>query len=111
MRLLDNDGRNTYSGVVVVKMYDNIMVAPQLSRIIPNPFGSEIEITCTVPGSGPVEVLLQDIEGATLIRREYTANKGGNVFRLTSLNGLAKGAYIIRVLQGGVVGIGKVIKQ
>jgi hypothetical protein len=110
LRLADKDGGYTYSGVVLVKSYDNEMVALQLSRIAPNPIGSEMEITCTVPGSGPVEVLLRDMAGITLIHRKYTANRGDNVWRLTNLNGLAQGIYIVQVLQGGRVGIGKVIK-
>ncbi|GGA84703.1 T9SS type A sorting domain-containing protein [Puia dinghuensis] len=111
LRLVDKDGRDTYSGIVVVKSYDNGAITPQLSRIIPNPFGDNLEITCTVPNSGSVEVLLQDVAGATLIRRKYTANKGDNVLRLTNLNGLAQGIYIVRVVQGGTVAIGKVIKK
>jgi len=110
LRLVDKDGKYSYSGVVLVRADDNAMGAPQLSRITPNPFGSEIEITCTVPVSGPVEVLLRDMTGVTLIHRTYTANKGDNVWRLTDLNGLARGTYIVQVLQGATVGIGKAIK-
>jgi hypothetical protein len=110
LRLEDKDGGYTYSGVVLVKSYDNMIVALQLSRIAPNPFGSEMEITCTVPRSGPVEVLLRDMTGVTLIHRNYTANAGDNVWRLTGLDGLAKGVYIVQVLQGETMGIGKVIK-
>jgi len=110
VRLEDKDGRYTYSGVVLVTLYDNGMVAPLLSRIAPNPFGSEMEITCTVPDRGPVEVLLQDMAGVTLIHRKYTATKGDNIWRLTNLNELAQGIYIVQVLQGGTVGISKVIK-
>ncbi|HWK02037.1 MAG TPA: arabinofuranosidase catalytic domain-containing protein [Puia sp.] len=110
LRLVDKDGGYTYSGVVLVKLYDNVMVVPQLSRVGPNPFGGEIEITCTVAGSGPVEVLLRDMAGVVLIHRKYTANKGDNVWRLTNLTGLAQGIYIVQVLQGGMEGISKVIK-
>jgi hypothetical protein len=109
--LVDKDGRDTYSGVVMVKG-DNMMTIPLLSRIVPNPFSNEVEITCTIPAGGPVEVLLQDMAGATLMRREYTTDKGDNVLRLTRLNGLAQGLYIVRVLrQGAPLGIGKVIKK
>lgn len=111
LKLVNKDGTDTYSNVVLIQSSDNAMVTPQLSRITPNPFESEMEITCTVPGSGPVEILLRDIAGVTLVHRRYTASKGGNVWRLTNLDGLAKGVYIVRVLQeGGTVGIGKVIK-
>jgi hypothetical protein len=110
LRLEDKDGGYTYSGVVLVKSNDKAMVAPELGRITPNPFGSEIEITCTVPGTGPVDVLLRDMAGVTLIQRKYTANKGENVWRVTDLDGLAKGVYVVQVLQGGAMGIGKAIK-
>lgn len=110
LRLVDKDGKYTYSGVVLVKSYDNGMVAPQLSGVAPNPFGNELEITCTVPASGPVEVLLRDMSGVILVHRKYTANKGDNVWRLTNLSGLAQGVYIVQVLQGGMMGISKVTK-
>jgi hypothetical protein len=114
LRLEDRDEKYTYSGVVLIKSYDNdnATVTPLLTRISPNPFGSEMEITCAVPANGPVEVLLRDMAGGTVIHREYTADKGENVWRLTDLNGLAQGVYIVQVLQEGrIVGIGKVIKR
>ena len=110
LRLVDKDGGSTYSGIILVEVYDNVTATPQLTRIAPNPVRSEMEITCTVPGSGPVEVLLRDMTGVTLIRKQYIANKGNNVWRLTDLNRFAPGIYIVQVLQGGRVGIGKVIK-
>jgi len=110
LRLEDKDGAYTYSNVVLVKSDDHLVVTPQLSGIFPNPFGNEMEITGTVPVSGPVKVLLRDMAGVTLIQQQYTANKGNNTWRLTNLSGLAKGIYIVQVLQGGTVGIGKAIK-
>ena len=109
LKLVDNDGRNTYSGVVLIKMDDNTVL--QLSRIAPNPFTNNIEVTCTVPVSGRVEVLLQNMTGVTLVRREYIAKKGDNVLKLTDCNQLAQGTYIMRVVQGGAVAFGKVIKK
>ena len=108
--LEDKDGRYMYSGVALVKSNDKVTDAPQISGIAPNPFGNEMGITCTVAASGPVEVLLRDMAGVTLIQRKFTANKGDNVWKLTNLNGLAQGIYIVQVLQGGMVGTGKVIK-
>jgi hypothetical protein len=111
LRLVDADGQYVYSGVVLVGMCDSTGAAPQLFRVVPNPFGSDMEITCAIPKGGPVEVQLQDITGATLLRRKYTAIRGNNVFSLTNLKNLAKGTYIVLVVQEGVVGIGKVIKE
>ena len=108
--LVYKDGQSTYSGVVFVQANGNIAVTPQLQKIVPNPFGSEIEIACTLPGSAPVEVQLLDMTGAILIRHQYAASKGSNVFTLTNLGGLPKSTYVVRVVQAGNVGIGKVIK-
>ncbi|HLZ85902.1 MAG TPA: T9SS type A sorting domain-containing protein, partial [Puia sp.] len=111
LALVDKDGRYSYSGVVLVRMSGDGAAVPQLDRIVPNPFGSDMEIDCTLPAGGPVEVQLRDMAGVILMRREYTANKGENVFRLTGLNGLAQGMYIVRVVQGGLATIGKTIKR
>ena len=110
LRLVNKDGQYTYSGVVLVEANGNTVVTSRLLKIVPNPFGSEMEITCVVPGSGPVEVQLRDMTGAIVIRRKYMANKGDNVLMLGNLNGLAKGTYVVLVVQAGTVGIGKVIK-
>ena len=110
LRLVNKDGQYTYSGVVSVEENGNTVVTPQLLKIVPNPFGSEMEITYVVPSSGPVEVQIQDMTGAVVIRQKYTATRGDNVFMLADLNGLAKGTYVVRVIQAGTVGIRKVIK-
>jgi hypothetical protein len=70
-----------------------------------------MEITCTIPNDGPVEVQVQDMTGATLLRQEYTATRGNNTFSLTNLNNLAKGTYVVLVIQDRIVGIGKVLKE
>jgi hypothetical protein len=110
LNLVYKDGQDAYSGVVLVQANGNIAVTPQLQKIVPNPFANEIEINCTLPGSAPVEVQLLDITGAMLIRQQYAASKGSNLFTLTNLGGLAKGTYVVRVVQAGNVGVGKVIK-
>ena len=110
LMLVYKDGQDTYSGVVLVQANGNIAVTPQLQKIVPNPFGNEIEITCNLPGSAPVEVQLWDMTGTILLRQQYAAGKGSNLFTLTNLGGLAKGTYVVRVVQAGNVGVGKVIK-
>lgn len=112
LKLADADGRSTYSGVIVVNSCNAAATAPQLFRIVPDPFGSSMSIACTIPNNGPVEVQIEDVTGATLLRRKYTAGKGNNVFALTGLDNLAKGTYIVLVVQDAlVVGVSKVIKE
>jgi hypothetical protein len=111
LRLVDADGQDVYSGVVLVGRCNSTGVTPQLFKVAPNPFGSNMEITCTIPNDGPVEVQVQDMTGATVVRQKYTATRGNNVFSLTNLNNLAKGTYVVLVVQESVVGIGKVIKE
>ncbi|OQP57198.1 hypothetical protein A3860_11600 [Niastella vici] len=91
-----------------IKLNDN---TPQVIRIVPNPVENEAVIGCIVPVSGPVEVQLRDMTGIMMIHRTFTAKKGENVLRLTNLNGVPRGTYIMRLVQGEAVGIGKVIKQ
>jgi hypothetical protein len=93
LRLVYKSGQYFYSDVVA-SMYNNPATAPQLYKIVPNPFENDLEIT-----------------GAILMRQGYTATKGENVFNLTNLNRLSQGIYIVLVMQGSVVGIGKVIKE
>ena len=110
LALESKDGSYTYSGVILLSSSDNAMPAPQISRIVPDPFGSEMEITCTAPASGPAEVLIRDITGVTVVHQQFTATKGENVWWLRNLNGLAQGVYIVQVRQAGTVGVAKAIK-
>lgn len=110
VKLVQKNGESIYSGVVLVEADGNTVGTPQLLNIVPNPMSNEMAITCTVSGNAPVEVQLLDMSGALLVRQQFSASKGSNVFTLTNLNGLARGIYVVRVVQGGSVGIGKVSK-
>jgi hypothetical protein len=113
LRLVQKDGSAIYSTTVVVTGNNDATAAPELSGIAPNPFRNTLEITCNVPSGGTVEVLLQDITGATVIHGKYSAAAGVNTLTLSNLNELARGVYIVRVVQEGTgtVGIAKVIKE
>ena len=110
LRLVLKNGESIYSGVVLVEADGNTVGTPQLLNIVPNPMSNEMKITCTLSGNAPVEVQLLDMSGALLVRQQFSASKGNNVFTLTNLNGLARGIYVVRVIQGGSVGVGKVSK-
>lgn len=86
--------------------------APSLLTILPNPLENTMQIKCTVPNNGPVEVQFLDMTGATLIRQKYTANKGNNIFTLTNLGDVAPGVYVVRIVQSGAtIGIVKALKK
>jgi hypothetical protein len=110
LQLEDIDGKDAYSNIVYVSDNATSTLAPKLISMAPNPFADELTITSNVPASGPVEVRLVDMTGATLVRQTYTASKGVNVFRLTNLKGLSRGMYILKIVQNGTAGIGKVIR-
>src|ERR1700759_1874907 len=107
MKMIDANGQYAYSGVVLVNSCDGTAAAPQQFRIVPDPFGSSMNITCTIPNDGPVEVQIEDITGAVILRRKYMAARGNNVFTLTNLDNLAKGTYIVLLIQNGPVGVSK----
>ena len=110
LTIVTRDGQRTYSAILSVAAGDD--QAPSLLTIIPNPFEKTMEIKCTVPSNGPVEVQFLDMTGATLIRQRYTANKGNNIFTLTNLDDVAPGVYVVRVVQSGVtIGIVKALKK
>ena len=111
LKLVYKNGQYVYSDVVAASIYNNPVTAPQLYKVVPNPFESDLEIIGIVPDSGPVEIQLLDMTGTILMHQGYTANKGENVFTLTNLNRLSQGVYIVVVMQEGVVGVGKVVKE
>jgi hypothetical protein len=110
LTIVTKNGQRSYSAIISVAAGTG--QAPSLLDIVPNPLGNTMEVKCTVPNNGPVEVQFLDITGAALIRQKYTANKGNNIFTLTNLGDVAPGVYIVRVVQSGVtIGIVKALKR
>ena len=110
LTIVTKDGQRTYSAILLVDASGN--AAPSLLNIVPNPLENTMEVKCTVPNNGPVEIQFLDITGATLIRQKYTANKGNNIFTLANLGDITPGVYIVRVVQSGVtIGTVKALKR
>jgi hypothetical protein len=109
LKLLYQNGQYAYTGIVVASMPAGVA---QLFKTVPNPFQNDLEISGNVPNGGPVEIRLVELTGDVLLRQAYTAVKGQNVFQLRNLGRLPAGMYFVLVLQaGGVVGVGKVVKE
>jgi len=110
LTIVARDGQRCYSAMLSAATGND--QAPSLLTILPNPLENTMQVKCTVPNNGPVEVQFLDMTGATLIRQKYTANKGNNIFTLTNLGDVAPGVYVVRIVQSGVtVGIVKALKK
>jgi len=97
IRMIDKDGKYTYSPVRVV-VIDNNKVS-----VYPNPFHQYVNITTNNNVTSTAEVL--DATGKLLLRKTF-ANR-----TLLQINNIAEGVYIIRINDGENVHSFKVLKK
>lgn len=102
LKLVDNDGRFSYSQTVAITT-NGACTGGQI-RILPNPVHSQLNILGLVTGD---HLLLFDINGKQLIGLTATANS-----QTIDMNGYAKGTYLLRVEHAdGNLSSVKVLKQ
>jgi Secretion system C-terminal sorting domain len=108
IKLVDADGKITYSNTVVVKMpgVDGI-------KTWPNPFTAGINVALFSTVNTNVEMSITDVAGKIITRLDYTVVKGNNQLRLANLQQLAKGIYLLQVKSknGGISFVQKITKE
>ena len=107
LRLVDKDGKFTYSKVVPVKLDQpqNIM------SVYPNPVDSYINLSLfsDKPGTGMLRLI--DNSGKQIMSRSFTVTSGNNSLVIEQLNALPKGIYVIQVLINNNLYNQKVVKK
>ena len=109
IRLLDHNGKATYSKVVAIKNDDGQGVL--LQTVYPNPFRDKIELAITNNASGKLTINFYDLNGKTMVTREEHCVMGLNLIRIDNLNNLPCGEYFIDVSGSERLMKGKVVKE
>jgi hypothetical protein len=95
LKLVDNDGRFTYSRIVMVSLGNT---AQRILNVSPNPFVSQFIIYLNLPGKRLLNIQLTDMSGAVILQKKVTAEKGFSSVPVSAPDGLAKGSYLLTVV-------------
>lgn len=97
LKIIDNDGRFTYSPIRIVILGSDAVL------VYPNPFHSQLNIVNSNGGTATVRLL--DLTGKQLLQQTFEASTVLNV------NNLASGIYVVQVNNGINIRSFKVYKQ
>ncbi len=108
LKMVDNDGKYTYSNVVVIwgAKAEDMMI----NKINPNPFKTEINIDISLLQQKQLTIQLIDMAGRVTVTRSFTCLAGNNKLILDNLNNLSPGIYFIKVISADAISQQKVLK-
>ncbi|RYF45235.1 MAG: T9SS type A sorting domain-containing protein [Chitinophagaceae bacterium] len=92
IRLVDNNGKVSYSNIVAVRLSKKPGVA-----VWPNPFQSTITVSVTTIKETTIDVKLIDVNGQTLYTSSQKAAKGITRVTISDLQKLPSGVYLVEI--------------
>jgi hypothetical protein len=109
LKQFDNDGKVSYSTILVVKLNE---AASSFMHISPNPLNDNLSINLNNIESGVAEIRIVSLGGQTLLSKQSIINKGTTSIQVEGLNKLTAGMYMAQlVLNGNVIESQKLVKQ
>lgn len=109
LRIVDTDGKFSYSKIVAIKLNGSITV--DKFNVYPNPFIADIKVALTSTIDADATFRILSFDGKEMVRRMITIQKGENIVVLKDFGALAKGNYILEVNTGSEKLIRKIIKN
>jgi hypothetical protein len=97
LKIVPMSGNTTYSPVVYVA---GKALSAQTFSIAPNPATTSATLYTEASEAGPVQVSLWNLAGQRIYEQTYVLAKGQNTVALQSINRLAKGIYVVRMVSG-----------
>ena len=105
LKQIDNDGKFVYSNIILIRVNKN----DDILSVYPNPTASELNISLTGKVDGKnVELFLIDATGKLVINKRF---KKENKNLKLNVSTLAKGVYILTIVEDGEKNTIKFIKQ
>jgi hypothetical protein len=107
LRIVDKDGKFTYSKVVPVKLDQ-----PQnVFSLYPNPVDNYAILSLYADKQGAAMFRLIDNAGKTIITKSFTVTNGNNSVLIDQLGSLPRGVYIVQVMANNNLYNQKIIKK
>ncbi len=107
LKMVDNDGKFTYSKIIAVKLNDKNV---ELISTYPNPFDDAVTVKVNVTTASNVNFSIADVTGRIIKRLQLNLPAGNNTVSIPNLQGLNKGTYILKAMVNGAVSTIKIIK-
>jgi hypothetical protein len=108
LRMIDNDGRYSYSNVVALSGSTAESLA--INQINPNPFNDKLSVGINLQNRQQVTIQLIDLSGRISYTSAYEGVQGDNIFIADALGKLSPGMYIIKIIAANGIVQQKVIK-
>jgi hypothetical protein len=107
LKMIDNDGKFTYSNqVVFLGDRSNIVI----DKIKPNPFTDLINVGIVLQRSQQLTIQIVDMAGRVAVSRDFTAVEGNSNIVYNGLSGLTAGIYFIKIITADTLLQQKVLK-
>jgi hypothetical protein len=108
LRMVDIDGQSTYSPIVVVA---GAAVPAQAINLAPNPTHTTATLYLQAAVPGTVEISLWSLLGARVLVQTNAVSKGQNALMLQSIDRLAKGMYVVKMVSGNQTASTKLVVE
>jgi hypothetical protein len=107
LRIVDKDGKYSYSKIVSVKLDQ-----PENSiSVYPNPFDSYAIVNLYSDKSGNGVLRLIDEAGRQILNKSFTVIGGNNNITIDQLGHLPKGIYVVQVMLNNNLYNQKIVKK
>ena len=97
LKIIEDNGTSKFSKIVIFRSDKGIIT----STISPNPFYSFINVDFETENAQNITIRLYDMMGRTVKNITLNARKGNNTFKVSALEALPGGSYIIEMIAGG----------
>ena len=97
LKLVDIDGRFTYSSVVFIRKSN----VKNEFNVLGNPFSNEVVLKYKISNSQKVYVQLFNAAGSLIRKEEYAATAGTGIYTISNFKQLNSGIYLLKVECGG----------
>ena len=97
LKIVEENGTSKLSKIVIFKSDKGIIT----STISPNPFYSFINVDFETDNAQNITIRLYDLMGRIVKNTTLSARKGNNTFKVSALEALPGGSYIIEMIAGG----------
>jgi uncharacterized repeat protein (TIGR01451 family) len=96
LRIVDIDGKATYSKIVALKLNGSIAIREY--TVYPNPFTSNIKLNINSTKETAVTIRISNTNGQALVNRVVTLQPGDNVVVLRDLDALKTGIHFMEIM-------------